>query len=224
MLKNYFRLLVLLLIVFALIYSNANSRHLIGKSRIEFAGGMWLDEDSPSVRVSYDRWDDHFNAEGSVGSITFSTWQNENMAMTISFSALDYRETDYFDITGSYYTEKSMVNSLLLGFRLYPGQTSRYNSWHPFVSFEGGPYFAFSNEQKIDRDTYYFSRDLHHEQTVIGMRVGGGVDIELSRFFMVGMNAGYNFMPDFSQPLNEDINYSGGDIRFSLSLLFGGRR
>ena len=223
MLKNFYRLLVLMLVILIGLAASADARLLKGKSRIEIAGGQWLNKDGGALDIYWNDCDDDFEAEGAIGSITFSNWQQENMAMLISYSGMDYRETGFIDDDGYFFTEKTMVHSLLFGMRFYPNQASRYISWHPFLSVEAGPYFGFTNYTDVG-DIRYYKRNMHHATTAMGVRLGGGIDIELSRHFMVGMNGGYNFISDFDEMIGDEYNVSGGDVRFSISLLLGGRR
>jgi hypothetical protein len=62
-------------------------------------------------------------------------------------------------------------------------------------------------------------------EATIGGHVGGGVDFHLARWFSVGVNAGYNWMADFSEPVGTRDNYSGPELGVSFGWLFGhGRR
>ncbi len=225
MLKNCYRLLVIVSIIIVGLAMTVDARNLKGKTRIEIAGGQWLNKDSHSNRFYYDYSEDEFITDGSVGSIGFSHWQKENMALTINYSVLDFQENDFIGNDGYIYTDRSMVHSLLFGFRLYPNQNNRHIAWHPYFSVAGGPFFGFTNAIRPGfNDTPLYRYNMRYAQSAMGVRLGGGIDIELSRKFMAGMNGGYNFVTDFNEEIGGLYNHSGGDIRFSLSLLIGGHR
>jgi hypothetical protein len=54
-----------------------------------------------------------------------------------------------------------------------------------------------------------------------GGHVGGGLDIQFHRDFMLGVRGGYNFMSDFSQPLAGRDNFSGFEMGVEISWVFG---
>ena len=60
-----------------------------------------------------------------------------------------------------------------------------------------------------------------HTQATTGGHLGGGIDFHASRSFSIGVNGGYNWMVDFSQPVGVRDNYSGPEIGFTLGFLFG---
>lgn len=56
-------------------------------------------------------------------------------------------------------------------------------------------------------------------QATIGTYVGGGVDFAIGRYLMLG--AGYHLIADFSEPIRGRRNFSGPELSFSLSFLWG---
>ena len=46
-------------------------------------------------------------------------------------------------------------------------------------------------------------------QATVGGHIGAGVDFHVARAFSVGVNAGYNWMVDFAEPVGLRDNYSG---------------
>ena len=57
--------------------------------------------------------------------------------------------------------------------------------------------------------------------TVFGGQLGGGLDVQMGRHFMVGIQGGFNLMNDFSEPLAGRKNYSGLELSIGASWLFG---
>ena len=54
-----------------------------------------------------------------------------------------------------------------------------------------------------------------------GGYLGGGLDIQVGRHLMLGIQAGYNTMLDFSEPVGYEDNYSGVEFSAGFSVLFG---
>jgi hypothetical protein len=52
-------------------------------------------------------------------------------------------------------------------------------------------------------------------------QLGGGVDIQLGRHFMLDTKAVYNLASDFREPLGGRKNYSGFEFSVGLNFLFG---
>ncbi len=58
-------------------------------------------------------------------------------------------------------------------------------------------------------------------QATIGTYVGGGVDFAISRYLMLGASAGYHLIANFAEPIRSRKNFSGLELSFSLSFLWG---
>jgi hypothetical protein len=74
------------------------------------------------------------------------------------------------------------------------------------VTPPGGPVSTFSGKQT---------------ETTMGGHVGGGVDFHVARPFAIGIQGGYYWMLDFSQPVGLRSNYSGPQVAVSLGWMFG---
>ena len=93
-------------------------------------------------------------------------------------------------------------------------------SLRPYVALSAGPYFAtVAGNQTGTAGIYQGVRT----QGVVGGYVGGGIDYQLSRRFMLGGEAGYHALANFSEEIKGRRNYSGPNVSFSLSFLWGGR-
>ena len=51
--------------------------------------------------------------------------------------------------------------------------------------------------------------------------MGLGLDVPVSRWFMVGVEGGYNVMKDFSRAISGKRNYSGFNVMLGFSWTFG---
>ncbi len=58
-------------------------------------------------------------------------------------------------------------------------------------------------------------------QATIGTYVGGGVDFAIGRYLILGASAGYHLIANFAEPVRNRKNFSGPELSFSLSLLWG---
>jgi hypothetical protein len=58
-------------------------------------------------------------------------------------------------------------------------------------------------------------------QGTIGGNVGTALDIHVGRHWAFGVNAGYHWMVDFSEPVGARDNYSGFQVGVSIGWLFG---
>jgi hypothetical protein len=58
-------------------------------------------------------------------------------------------------------------------------------------------------------------------RTTVGGRLGAGLDAHVARSWSIGVEGGYTWMPDFSQPVGIRDNYSGFDVGVSIGWLFG---
>ena len=213
---------ILALVLLGLAANSTQARNLMGKTRIELAGGFWGDRNNTEAEYFVGYHDPHVGSDGSIGSLTLSHWNSPHSAFTISYSILDYEESDRFFYPSDFHYRQSIVQSVTLGMRFY-APTRYYSTWHPFLSAEVGPYIGYSRTEEFGPYPYDLLVRTHTE-TQPGLRLGGGVDIELGRHFLVGMNGGYNFVREFDRPINGRTDYSGADFRFSLSFVFGGRR
>ena len=54
-----------------------------------------------------------------------------------------------------------------------------------------------------------------------GLQLGGGFDVQITRSFMMGARAGYNFVSDFATPLDGEDNFSGFEIGIEFGWVFG---
>jgi Caspase domain len=60
-----------------------------------------------------------------------------------------------------------------------------------------------------------------HSYATVGGHIGGGVDFHIARPFSIGVNAGYNWMADFPQPVGSRKSYSGPEVGTAFGFLFG---
>jgi hypothetical protein len=57
--------------------------------------------------------------------------------------------------------------------------------------------------------------------TAIGGQIGGGLDAQINRSFLIGGRLGYNFMSDLSGPAGGTVNFNGWEAGIELGWVFG---
>jgi hypothetical protein len=88
----------------------------------------------------------------------------------------------------------------------------------PYVSASIGPYIGDSVGSFAGSGTA--GSGVQTEMTVGGV-VGGGLDLHMGRPFVIGVDAGYRWMADFSHLIGARDNYSGGEVAITFGFLFG---
>jgi hypothetical protein len=87
-----------------------------------------------------------------------------------------------------------------------------------FVAAGVGPVFGSTVGSFAGGGTVFSGTNV---QATTGGHFGAGVDFHVARSFALGVNGGYNWMVDFSQPVGARDNYSGPEFGVSIGWLFG---
>nr|MBN2276108.1 outer membrane beta-barrel protein [candidate division Zixibacteria bacterium] len=203
---------ILLLIIIA-VSTTTQSAELSKRYRIDFKVGGWSPTYAAEDNSSGDLVSVSLPDNGLVAGFGCGHWINEKWAVTIAISTLsvglDYR-VGFLQTS----TSHTSVITFLMGGRYYfSGE-----DWHPYLSLAVGPYYGIQNQIKIGNDVVIKSTS----QSVPGCRLGGGIDLQLSRLFMLDADVGYNLVSNFSENIGNRENYSGPDFTIGLSLLLGG--
>jgi len=111
----------------------------------------------------------------------------------------------------------SSVYSIVFGARYYLPKSTYKKTWRPYLAAAAGPYIGAETKSEVGATVVTRS----HTETAIGGYLGGGLDIELSRYFMVGISGGYNLITDFSESVGSRKNYSSPEFAVGISYLFG---
>lgn len=195
--------------------SVGRAQNLAGRSRIELGIGMAI-RSQTSVIVGADGVVNEVDASGLLTSIGFGHWFRENLAGTarIGVLALDIGST--VGVSGVT-SHTAVVTEILLGVRYYFPESTFGGTWRPYGSIAAGPVIGTESEARVGMVVAVEETN----ETAFGGRIGAGVDINLSRSFMLGILTGYNLMTDFSNPVGARVNHSGPDFGVSISLLLG---
>ena len=88
----------------------------------------------------------------------------------------------------------------------------------PYLAAGLGPVFGASSGSFSGQGSVFAGSVLRPRSAGTSVR---GVDFHVARGFSVGVNAGYNWMVDFAEPVGSRDNYSGPELGLSLGWLFG---
>ena len=211
--KHLLRALCFVLVLLASITQAAS---LNGRSFIGIRGGFAGSGGETKAIIAGTSIETSTNASGGMGGVTFGHWVAENMAVTIDVFAISTDIDTKIDIA-NVSTHSGGVAGIHTGIRYYFPKSSFDGSWRPYVSASVGPYIGDETNTSITTGVSVETKT----QYAFGSQLGGGVDILLSRLFMLGIHTGYNLMTDFSDPIGGKKNYSSPEFSLGLSILFG---
>jgi hypothetical protein len=156
-------------------------------------------------------------ATGFLGSIGYSRWLKEGLALTGSAGFLS-AEAKTSAGTSGFESRSASVFLLFFGARYYFPESTFGSQWRPYASAEIGPVIGSQSELKLG--SVIAGESI--TRAALGARIGTGVDIQLGRRAMLGVSAGYDLMTDFSDAIGGQENHSGPDFGISIGFLFGG--
>ena len=158
--------------------------------------------------------------EGSnvFGGFQYTHYFREDLAMTFAMTGGGAMSGVSSSAQGRF-AGQAMISSMPIGLRWNP-----LHPWFatpgvkPYLNFALGPVYGLTNGAvKGPGATLVGS----HVYATIGGQIGGGVDFHAARAFSVGVNAGYNWMADFPQPVGSRRNYNGPEVDIAFGFLWG---
>jgi hypothetical protein len=180
--------------------------HVDGRWRLGMRLGSWYYGGMGSEDSGYE-WDTRDYTAG----VTFSHWLSEKWSLDFNTWTLTR-----FTQSQNYTRDATYIAAVLFGGRRYfPGLGGLRPNVKPFLSAAVGPYFR--NIMDLEGNTF--------TDVAAGGNLGGGFDIQVARWGMVGTKLGYNFTADFSrdhaEAFGEKTAYSGWEWTVDFSVLFG---
>jgi hypothetical protein len=193
---------------------------LKGSSSFEVNIGLW-NQVQVGQQLSLNNVNQSAKTSGFVGGLTYSYWMRENLAITLAGSLLSAEATSSVGLVGiesgsifnSTRQTATAVFSVLIGMKYYLPQPELEDRVRPFLAFGVGSYVGSEASNSL------LSQSAHSE-SVIGGRVGVGLDAFLGSWFKLGANVGYNVMGDFKTPVGARSNFNGYDMSFGFGFLF----
>ena len=214
MLTNSLRIYILSTILLAVLVLSLQAQPLKGKSRIELKGGPWMI--NSAVNVGLTGVETSIESGGILGGIAYGKWLQENLVIDISITALRADLSVNAGVTGVA-TNNAWVVPILVGVRYYPISSTLESSWRPYLRAGVGPYIGSESKTEVNIQVIVESKT----RTAFGGFLGTGLDILLSKSFILGLEGGYNLISDFSEPIGGRKNYSSGEFCIGISLLLG---
>ena len=160
---------------------------------------------------------DGIDASNVLGGIRYTRYFKESLAMTFSIEG-GGGQVGTFATANGVYDGVSGIISVPVGVRWNPLNYGRQDDGiKPYLAFSAGPVFGDSVADYSGR----FRRGDIESSATIGGFAGGGVDFHAGRTFVIGVDAGYNWMGDFAMPVGGRDNYSGPSVSISLGFMWG---
>ena len=182
-----------------------------GSSSFEVNIGLW-NQVQAGQQLSLSGIRQSAKTSGFVGGVNYSYWMREYLAVTVGASLLSSEASSTISLSNIQQRANSVV-SVLIGMRYFLPQPEPEDRVRPFVAFGIGSYIGSEAESSL------LSQSAHSE-SVIGGRLGVGLDALLGSWFKLSANVGYNIMADFKTPVGARINFNGYDMSFGFGFVF----
>jgi hypothetical protein len=167
-----------------------------GRNRLAMTTGVWGSHGG-TVTVAGFRLD-------VFGGLQYTRYLREDLALTVGMTA--FGAESQVDIIGGL--------AFPVGLRWNPRRGDQARQVvKPFVSAGLVPVTSADSE--------------YHRpgrRATLGASLGGGVDVHVSPSFALGLNVGYNAIPDLGDPSGLHDNFGGLEVSLSVGLLFGSAR
>lgn len=153
--------------------------------------------------------------KGLVGAVSYTRWVKNNFALTV-YSGLLNANADVLVNSASVTTQSASIYSFFVGVKYEPFETKSIGWVRAYVTAMAGPVFGEATNVIVSSSVTTQSIS----ETAFGSFIGAGVDITLSRLFMIGVRGGYNYVSDFRERVGFETNYSSPEISASLGIVF----
>jgi outer membrane protein W len=184
---------------------------LKGRSALEVQFGFWGGAKA-SNSVTMNGIQSEANTNGFSGSLVFSHWTQEQLAVTFSAGLLAGKASSTVS-TSTINQQASAIIPVLLGVKYYFLSTAQDDAVRPFLSTAMGAYIGSEAENTV------MSQSTHSE-TSFGGQVGAGIDFLLGSHVNLGASVRYNMMSDFSTPIGARSNYNGFNASIGIGIIF----
>ena len=191
---------------------------LTGRHCIEISAGLldWSSDGS----VSIGSVESDVGSRGFVGSVAYSYWVRDYLAVGVTAGVMDVGVTASVRI-GDINSKSAVVTPVLLGVTLYPRALAISESVLPFISASAGPYVGSSTNGVVSTGSV---GGESVSEAVLGGRFRAGVDWFVANRFRLSLAAGYHVVADFDERIGSKDNYSGPEITMGFGVLIGNGR
>jgi hypothetical protein len=190
-----------------------------GRNRLDLRLGMWRTGENGTVSTGVDPGD-------MVAGVQYTRYLKENLSVTFAIEALANQAGSVVGPDGAFDGVRSLV-AAPVGVRWNPFSFGRQSDGiKPFVAAGVGPVIGEGDHSAVVAAP---GREAGNRSVLTGTRTSatvggylrGGADFHFARSFAIGVDAGYNWMADFAQPVGPRKNYSGFGMSVGLGVLFG---
>lgn len=185
---------------------------LKGSSALELNLGLW-NEIQAGQQISFAGIKQSAKASGFVGGLTYGYWMRENLEITIAASLLSSEASSTITFPVSVQQRSNSVVSFLFGMRYFVPQPEPEDNVRPYIAFGVGSFVGSEAENSILAQSA-------HTESVVGGRLGVGLDALLGSWFKLGVDMGYNIMADFKTPVGARNNFNGYDMSVGFGFVF----
>jgi hypothetical protein len=179
---------------------------------IELGLGVWLQGNAGSS-VSSNGAISTAKSQGMGASLGFHHWSTEHLAVGLTASVIN-AEANVLNTPFVSESQTSAVSALMLDLQ-YQLPIRASGSLVPYLHASAGPVFGF-------RASSGTAGQVASTQTVLGGRVGAGLNMALSHLVVLGFRGSYLVMSEFSEPIAGRKQFNGGEVLFCIALVWGG--
>jgi len=191
--------------------SVAQTYQLNSRSAIGFNVGLYAG--STSANAEYvNGYNSSASTNGFAGSMFFYHWLKEDLSLKLSIGLLTGSAS--VSLTANKTVQQaSAVIPVLLGLNYYFTEPTESDAIRPFVGGAIGMYIGSEAKNTM------ISQEVSSE-TAAGLRAGIGCDFLIGNHFILGAEAGYNVMANFTDPIGGKNNFNGADFSLEVSYVF----
>jgi len=170
---------------------------LQGRHSLSFGFGLLPDAETSPGNVS---------SNGFLASFSYAYWPHPEWGLEGSISLLNS------ELSGG---NAASISSILFGASYYPEVLALGSFARPNINGAAGPY--------IGLETGNGFQDVGPQmQTVVGARLGIGVDAYAWNWLRVGLRAAYHATPEYDDALGTIQSASGAQLSLEVGVSFGG--
>ena len=114
-------------------------------------------------------------------------------------------------------TQTLSLLSMMVSGRKYLPESTLQSEIRPYLTLGMGTLIGTITESRVGST---ISADVGTMGALAG-QIGGGLDMQVGRHFMLDTKAAYNLVSDFEEPFAGRKNYSGVEVSIGLNFLFG---
>jgi hypothetical protein len=188
---------------------------LRGRHRIDLHLGYWgtqpdnFVDGSGLINTTVGTWD-------VLGGLGYSRWLREDLSLGVNIMGLGGEASTSIGTGVS--TQSFSLASILIHAKKYLPESTLRSNIRPFLTMGAGVFIGTIAETSIGPTI-----DVNVGETMgaFGGQIGGGVDLPMGRFFIMGSKVAYNIVSDFDKPVGDRDNFSGFEFTMSLGLMLG---